>query len=48
MKIKVTNKKCGLEVGKTYDLCDRAAKNLIGNGQAVPAGKEKTNERNTK
>ena len=42
MKVRVTNKKCGLEVGKTYDLCEMAAKNLISNGQAVLAGKEKT------
>ncbi len=35
MKIKVTDKKSGLEVGKVYDLCLMAANNLIGNGQAV-------------
>ena len=42
MKVKVTNKKSGLEEGKTYDLCDMAAKNLIGNGYAVRVGKAKT------
>lgn len=37
MKVKVTDKKCGLEAGKVYDLCPMAAKNLINNGQAVVA-----------
>ena len=60
MKIKITDKKCGLEVGKVYDLCDMAAKNLISNRQAVEEvekveiktepkpGKGKSNGRNTK
>lgn len=37
MKIKITNKKCGLEVGKEYDLCPTAAKGLIAKRQAVEA-----------
>lgn len=41
MKIKITNKKSGLEVGKVYDLCDMAAKNLIGNRVAVIVEAEK-------
>jgi len=35
MKIKITNKDCGLEVGKEYDLCNQAAKTLIEKRQAV-------------
>jgi hypothetical protein len=35
MKIKITDKACGLEVGKEYDLCDMAAKGLIQKRQAV-------------
>jgi hypothetical protein len=35
MKIKVTDKKSGLEPGKVYDLCDMAAKNLIDRRLAV-------------
>lgn len=48
MKIKVTNKKSGLKVGETYDLCEMAAKNLIRNGYAVLAKKEKDNESDSK
>ncbi len=35
MKIKITNKDCGLELGKEYDLCDMSANTLIGKRQAV-------------
>lgn len=51
MKIKITNEKSGLEVGKEYDLCDMAAKTLITKRHAVivekakPVEKVKTVER---
>ena len=35
MKIKITNKDSGLEVGKVYDLCDMSAKNLVDRRLAV-------------
>ena len=35
MKIKITNKDCGLEVDKEYDLCDMSAETLIRKRQAV-------------
>lgn len=34
MKVKVTNKKCGLNVGQEYDLCEMAARGLINSGSA--------------
>lgn len=34
MKVKVTNKKCGLNVGQEYDLCKMAATGLINSGSA--------------
>lgn len=35
MKIRITDKACGLEVGKEYDLCEQAAKTLVTKRQAV-------------
>lgn len=35
MKVKVTDKSCGLEAGKEYDLAEMSAKGLIEKGQAV-------------
>lgn len=35
MKITITDKACGLEVGKEYDLCDMSATTLIQKRQAV-------------
>ena len=35
MKITITDKACGLELGKEYDLCDMSATTLIQKRQAV-------------
>lgn len=40
MKIKVTDKSCGLKAGKEYDLAEMSAKGLIGKGQAVPVAEK--------
>ena len=44
MKIKITNKDCGLEVGKEYDLCDMSATTLIEKRQAVAVTQEPIKE----
>jgi hypothetical protein len=35
MKITITDAKCGLEKGRTYDLCEMSARTLIQKGQAL-------------